>query len=98
MIVSCLPVLGMGTGLAHMLRADAEAVDTPHGSVGQPGRMRPLSGRPETRPDQAADDRRLAGTGPRGGTRLLPGQDHKTTVGSPDLAHGRLDHRWIRPA
>ena len=57
MIVSCLPVLvlGMGTGLAHMLRADAEAVDTPDGGVGQPGRMRPLSWSSE---DQAGPGRR----------------------------------------
>ena len=37
-LVSCLPVLvlGMGTALAHMLRADAEAVDAPDTGAGQP--------------------------------------------------------------
>jgi hypothetical protein len=58
----------------------------------------PCPGLPRTRPDQAADDRRLTGTGPRSGTRPLPDQDHKTAVGPPDLTRGPLDHRWIRPA
>ena len=55
-VVSCLPVLvlGMGTALAHMLRADAEAVDAPDSRTGpasrpavpvlvpgEPGRTRP---------------------------------------------------------
>ena len=37
-IVSCLPVLvlGMGTALAHMLRADAEATDAPDSGTGPP--------------------------------------------------------------
>jgi hypothetical protein len=56
-VVSCLPVLvlGMGTALAHMLRADAEAVDRPDDGVGQPGRLRPLSWSSE---DQAGPGRR----------------------------------------
>jgi hypothetical protein len=41
-IVSCLPVLvlGMGTALAHMLRADAEAADTPDRRTGPPAVLR----------------------------------------------------------
>ncbi len=37
-VVSCLPVLvlGMGTVLAHMLRADAETTDTPDSRIGSP--------------------------------------------------------------
>src|SRR6266536_3070653 len=37
-VVSCLPVLvlAMGTALAHMLRADAEAADTPDRKTGPP--------------------------------------------------------------
>ena len=44
-IVSCLPVLvlGMGTALAHMLRADAEATDTPDSRTGPPAILRSLS-------------------------------------------------------
>ena len=100
-IVSCLPVLvlGMGTALAHMLRADAEA----DGCAGQPDRTSqpscgPCPGPRRTRTDQAADGRRRTGTGPRGGTRTVPSQDHDTAVGSPDLARGLPGHRWIRPA
>jgi hypothetical protein len=48
-VVSCLPVLvlGMGTTLAHMLRADAAALDVPGGRTGPPTMLRPLSWFPE---------------------------------------------------
>jgi hypothetical protein len=44
-VVSCLPVLvlAMGTAPAHMLRADAEAVDAPDSGAGQPGILRSLA-------------------------------------------------------
>jgi hypothetical protein len=44
-VVSCLPVLvlGMGTALAHMLRADAAAVDGPETWTGPPSVLRSLS-------------------------------------------------------
>jgi hypothetical protein len=44
-VVSCLPVLvlGMGTALAHMLRADAEAMDAPDSRTGPPAVLRSLS-------------------------------------------------------
>ena len=44
-VVSCLPVLvlGMGTALAHMLRADAEAVDVPDSRTGPRAVLRSLS-------------------------------------------------------
>ena len=56
-IVSCLPVLvlGMGTALAHMLRADAEATDAPDSRTGPPAVLRSLSWSPE---DQAGPGRR----------------------------------------
>jgi hypothetical protein len=56
-VVSCLPVLvlGMGTALAHMLRADAEATDTPDSRTGPPAVLRSLSWSPE---DQAGPSRR----------------------------------------
>ena len=65
-IVSCLPVLvlGMGTALAHMLRADAEAVDAADSETGPPttslslnrcpqDQARPSCMRPETREDRS---------------------------------------------
>jgi hypothetical protein len=65
-IVSCLPVLvlAMGTALAHMLRADAEAVDTPGSQTGQSAIQRSMCWSPGTRPGQcrgsAADQDRFA--------------------------------------
>jgi hypothetical protein len=56
-IVSCLPVLvlAMGTALAHMLRADADADDTPDSRTGPPAVLRSLSWSSE---DQDGPDRR----------------------------------------
>jgi len=55
-IVSCLPVLvlGMGTALAHMLRTDADAADTPDSRTGPPGVLRPVvwSSEDQDRPDR----------------------------------------------
>jgi hypothetical protein len=47
--VSCLPVLvlGMGTALAHMLRADAAAADAPDSRTRSPATLRSLSWPPE---------------------------------------------------
>jgi len=44
-VVSCLPVLvlGMGTALAHMLRADAAAADAPDSRTRPPATLRSLS-------------------------------------------------------
>ena len=87
-IVPCLPVLvlGMGTALAHMLRADAEAVDVPDSRT-RPRAVRcPRPGLRRTRTDQAAGGRWLNGTGLRAGARTVPSQDHDTAVASPDLA------------
>ena len=55
-IVSCLPVLvlGMGTALAHMLRADAETADAPDSGTGPPAALRSLSWSPRTGRDQTA--------------------------------------------
>jgi hypothetical protein len=56
-IVSCLPVLvlAMGTALAHMLRADADATDTPDSRTGPPTVLRSPSWPSE---DQDGPDRR----------------------------------------
>jgi hypothetical protein len=65
---------------------------------GSPPSCGPCPGPRRTRTDQAADDRRLTGTGPRGRTRTVPSLDHTTAMASPDLARGPRSHRWIRPA
>jgi hypothetical protein len=56
-VVSCLPVLvlAMGTALAHMLRADADATDTPDSQTGPPAILRSLSWSSE---NQDGPDRR----------------------------------------
>jgi len=56
-MVSCLPVLvlGMGTALAHLLRADAEATDTPDSRTGPPTVLRSVFWSSE---DQDGPDRR----------------------------------------
>ena len=54
-VVSCLPVLvlGMGTALAHMLRADAgTTADPPDNRTPGPATPRPLPGPPRTRQDR----------------------------------------------
>ena len=84
-LVSCLPVLvlAMGTTLAHMLRAEAEAADTPGNRTGQPVILRPLSwspqdqdgpghGRPEADRDRSArQDRNGPAPGPRHGHGIM---------------------------
>jgi hypothetical protein len=69
-VVSCLPVLvlGMGTALAHMLRADADARDTPDGQAGPSATLRSVA-RPAQ--DQARDQYR-----PDAGADRSAGQDH----------------------
>ena len=56
-VVSCLPVLvlGMGTALAHMLRADTEPLDAPDRGTGPSAVPRPATRSPE---DQDRSDRR----------------------------------------
>jgi hypothetical protein len=96
-IVSCLPVLvlGMGTALAHMLRADA-AENAPDNRI--KGRTTPWSpgDRSRPRPDRAAGGEALTGSGPPAGTRMSPHQDHgataRTTRPDPRAAQQRVDH------
>jgi hypothetical protein len=82
-IVSCLPVLvlAMGTTLAHMLRADADAAaDAPDHGTGGPAVSRSPARSAEDQAgaaqDQAAPQAPLAGSGPPAGTRTAPQQDH----------------------
>jgi hypothetical protein len=104
MIVSCLPVLvlAMGTTLAHMLRADAAAADTPdNGTAGPAGpRSRAWSAGDQAGAAraQAAPPASRAGPGPAAETRTAPRHDHDPTaatavlcgIGQARLAASRL--------
>ena len=100
-IVSCLPVLvlGMGTALAHMLRADAEAADAPDSRTGPPAVLRSPSWSPE---DQAGPGRRglEAGRG-RSGRRDQdapgpgPQHGHGTTGPGPRPAQPQVDQARV---
>ena len=88
-IVSCLPVLvlGMGTALAHMLRADAEAVGMPGSRTGPPTTLRSL---PESDEDRAGPGHRLHGAGRdrsdwQGQDVPAPGLQHRGGVRGSDL-------------
>jgi hypothetical protein len=83
MIVSCLPVLvlGMGTTLAHMLRADAgTTADTPDHETGGPAVSRSPAWSAEDQAgvvqDQTAPQAPPAGSGPSARTRTAPQQEH----------------------
>jgi hypothetical protein len=100
MIVSCLPVLvlGMGTALAHMLRADAASADTKDSRT--PGPADPWS--PAWPPDQPAGDQRgpdqiedhetNSGSGPPVGT----GQSMLRRLGASELTTAS-EHQNARP-
>jgi hypothetical protein len=102
MIVSCLPVLvlAMGTTLAHMLRADATAADTPEDQAAGPAAARsrdrsldaPRAGQPDQ--DQAAGT--TARTGDPSGTNLHsvqhgPAVPSSTRRPAVDPAHPKKD-------
>jgi hypothetical protein len=76
-VVSCLPVLvlGMGTALAHMLRADADTRDMPDGQAGSSATLQSLA-RPAQ--DQARDQRR-----PDAGPDRSAEQDHNGSASWP---------------
>ena len=80
--VSCLPVLvlGMGTALAHMLRADAAATDAPDNRTRPPAALRPPSRSAE---DQDRPDR----TQPQADQDRPPIRDHNGQTPGPQR-HG----------
>jgi len=87
--VSCLPVLvlSMGTALAHMLRADAEAADMPNSRTGSPTTLRSLS---ESDEDRAGQGHRLHDAGRDRSDRQdqdvpAPGPQHRCGIRRPDL-------------
>ncbi|MGH3299356.1 MAG: hypothetical protein ACRDP7_46960 [Trebonia sp.] len=57
-LVSCLPVLGMRTALAHMLREDAAVADQPNGPSGGPADARSPSWSAEDQPADHPDRHR----------------------------------------
>src|ERR1035438_7848772 len=77
-IVSCLPVLvlGMGTALAHMLRADAKVTEAPDSGTGPPATLRSLSWSFE---DQDGPDRRR----PEVGRDRSPRRDQNASAPGP---------------
>ena len=96
-IVSCLPVLvlGMGTALAHMLRADATA-GAPNTRIEGPATPRSTGDRSGLGADQAAGGEALTGSSPPARTRMSPHQDRsataRTTRPGPPAAQQRVDH------
>src|SRR5689334_9644673 len=96
-LVSCLPVLvlAMGTTLAHMLRAEAEAMDTPGNRTGQPAILRPLSRSPQVqdRPGRGRPgaDRDRSARQDRNGRTLRPRHGHEITGPDPRLAGPWVD-------
>jgi hypothetical protein len=98
MIVSCLPVvvLGMGTTLAHMLRADAHTAADEPDFAGTAGPATPWSAEDHAGPakDQRADQP-VSGSGPPRDTRAVPGAVHATadktrTTAQPGADQARL--------
>jgi hypothetical protein len=98
-IVSCLPVLvlAMGTALAHMLRADATAADTPDGQAAGPAAARSADCSPEDqragRPDH--DEDQIAGATARIGH--LP-RTSKPGVGHSSAAPSNTERPVLDPA
>ena len=98
-IVSCpqVLVLGMGTALAHMLRADA-AGEADNGTGGPARPCSPAwSAEDQAGPvrDQAAGQAALTGSGPPSRIRTVPGRDHGAiartrTPALPEIDQARL--------
>jgi hypothetical protein len=102
-VVSCLPVLvlGMGTALAHMLRADA-AAGAPGNRIEGPATPRSSGDRSSgdrsgPGPDQAAGGEALTGSGPSAGTRMSPVQDHSAPADHQTRPTRRTATRGPRP-
>ncbi len=97
-IVSCLPVLvlGMGTALAHMLRADA-AGDAQGGRTTAPTTPRSPEDQSGSGPDQTTCGEQWTVSGPPAQTRTSWQQDHDATVrtartGAQAAARQQVEH------
>jgi hypothetical protein len=100
-VVSCLPilVLAIGTALAHMLRADAEATNAPGRRSGSPTVLRSISRSPE---DQAGPGHRLSETGrdrsasrDQAGPAPEPQHGHGITGLGPEPAQAQVEQARI---
>ncbi len=100
-IVSCLPVLvlGMGTALAHMLRADAEATQAPDSGTGPPATLRSLSWsfEDQDRPDRGRPEAGRDRSPRRDQNAPTPGSQHGRRTGDParKLSGHRLDQARV---
>jgi len=103
-IVSCLPVLvlGMGTALAHMLRADSAAADTPDSRAGGPADVRPgparfSADRAGPGRDQAAGQQSVSGPPDR--SEMSPRRDRGAAAGArrpvPRAAQPQMDQALL---
>ena len=94
-IVSCLPVLVLGTGtaLAHMLRADAKATQAPDSGTGPPATLRSSSWSVEDQngPDRGRPEAGRDRTPRRDQNAPTPGPQHGQRPG--DLARGLPSHK-----
>jgi hypothetical protein len=92
-VVSCLPVLvlGMGTALAHMLRADAEATDAPGSQTGPPAAPRslPWSAEDQDRPGRMRPETDQARSPSRDQHGETPGPQHGGDVTRPGSRSAR---------
>jgi len=91
--VSCLPVLvlGMGTALAHMLRADAETRDAPDNGTRRPAALRSLSWSAgnQDRPDRPGPETDRDRSPSRDRTGETPGPQRGRGVTGPDFRAAR---------
>ncbi len=101
-VVSCLPVLvlAMGTALARMLRADAEATDAPDSGTGPPAALRPLSrsSKDQDRPSLAQPETDRDRSPSRGQDGESPGQQRGRGVTGPDFRAARVQVDQARDA
>ena len=99
-VVSCLPVLvlGMGTALAHMLRADAETTDAPDGGTRPPATLRSESWSPEDqdRPDHARPETDQDRSPNRDQNDEMPGRQRDRGVTAPGFRAARPQENQAR--
>jgi hypothetical protein len=99
-IVSCLPVLvlAMGTGLAHMLRADA-ATDRSHARTTGPALVRPADRSLEDHDGPARDRVTRGSSDPpakiKGFQVREPAMDRRTTQPKPQDSQSPQDQAWL---
>jgi hypothetical protein len=100
-VVSCLPVLvlAVGTALAHMLRADAAALDALGSRTGSPTMLRSLSWSPEDHAGpgrgRREDDRDWSASRDQPGPAAAPQRGRGLTGIGPGLAQARVEQARI---